>query len=208
MNLPASDYGPFAPAVGYAGAIMASGCAIFVLWGGRMRKWRPPDEDLPGGAQALVLLLCGVGMVFLWYFATPSSIRWIFVATALFAVVSLLSFLRYSGLLGAYRYVKQVATSGSSTKGVPILGGRKLLPEAESKRQKLGIDVQTLLEGAQYNSDLLWSRESQQSVKQSVLIFFIMTLTFGTWALTGASFAVQVLLTKTSAANAASESPK
>src|SRR5712692_2251918 len=66
-----SDYGPFAPAVGYAGAIMAAGAALFLMWGGRMQKWRPPDEDLPGTAQALVLLLCGVGMVLQWYCAVP-----------------------------------------------------------------------------------------------------------------------------------------
>jgi hypothetical protein len=197
----ASDYGPFAPVVGYAGAIMAAGAALFLLWGGKMQKWRPPDEDLPGTAQAVVLLLCGVGMVLQWYFAVPDAIAWFLGSVAVLAVGSVVSFLRYSGLLGMYIYIKRVATDGTSTRDVRILGGRSLLPEAEKKRQKHGVDIQTLLEGAVYNPDRLWSRESRHWVKQRVLLLFILTLVLGTSALTGASFATQVLLTKTAAAS-------
>jgi membrane protein implicated in regulation of membrane protease activity len=201
MVLSPADYGPFAPAVGYAGAIMATGAAILLLWAGKMRKWRPPDEDLPGGAQALVLLLCGLGMVFLWYFATPTTIGWIFGIVALLALLTIVSFLSYTGLLNTYRYTKQVSTSPTTTEQVYILGGRQLLAEAEAKRQQYQITVQTLLEGAQYDPDHLWDRSARQWVKQRVLIYFIMTLAFGTWALTGASFATQVLLTQKAAAS-------
>lgn len=201
MFASASEYGPFAPVVGYAGAIMAAGAALFFMWGGRMQKWRPPDEDLPGTAQALVLLLCGVGMVLQWYFAVPDTIAWFLGLVAILAVTCVLCFLRYSSLLGTHVYTKKVATSGKSTRDVRILGGRDLLPEAEAKRRKLGVDIQSLLEGAAYNVDLLWSRESRQWVKQRVLLFFILTLVLGTSALTGASFATQVLLTKKAAAS-------
>lgn len=201
MFASASEYGPFAPVVGYAGAIMAAGAALFLMWGGKMQKWRPPDENLPGTAQALVLLLCGVGMVLQWYFAVPDAVAWFLVVVAILAVTCVLCFLRYSSLLGTHVYTKRVATSGKSTRDVRILGGRELLPEAEAKRQKLGVDIQSLLEGAAYNADLLWSRESRQWVKQRVLLFFILTLVLGTSALTGASFATQVLLTKKAAAS-------
>lgn len=209
MLEPASDYGPFAPVVGYAGAIMAAGAALFFMWGGKMQKWRPPDEDLPGTAQALVLLLCGVGMVLQWYFAVPDLIGWFLGIVAVLAVACVVCFLRYSGLLGNHIYTKKVATSHKSTRDVRILGGRNLLPEAEKKRKSLKVDIQTLLEGAAYNADLLWSREERQWVKQRVLIFFILTLLFGTSALTGASFATQVLLTKKAAASVirATEAP-
>lgn len=166
-----------------------------------MQKWRPPDEDLPGTAQALVLLLCGVGMVLQWYLATPNVIGLFLTAVAVLAVVSVLCFLKYSGLLGIHVYIKKVATSGKSTRDVRIIGGRDLLPKAEAKRQELDIDIQSLLEGAAYNVDLLWSREARQWVKQRVLLFFILTLVCGTSALTGASFATQVLLTQEAAAN-------
>lgn len=196
-----ADYGPFGPVVGYGGAIMATGAALFALWGGRMEKWRPPDEDLPGGAQAVVLLLCGVGMVIQWYFATPDVIQWLLAAVAILAVITVLCFLRYNGLLGTYVYVKQVVTSPTSTVPVRILGGRTLRPNAEEKLIEEGIDTQALFEGAAYNPDLLWTRESRQWVKQRVVSFFILTLVLGTATLTGASFATQVLLTKKAAAS-------
>jgi hypothetical protein len=109
--------------------------------------------------------------------------------------------MHYSGLLGTYVYVRREATGPRSTRDVRILGGRQLLPEAEKKRKKLGVDIQTLLAGAAYNTDLLWSREMRQWVKQRVLLYFILTLVLGTSALTGAGFATQVLLTKQAAAS-------
>lgn len=201
MLAAASEYGPFAPVVGYAGAIMATGAALFLLWGGKMKKWRPPDEDLPGTAQSLVLLLCGVGMVLQWYFAVPATIAWFLGMVAILAIACVVCFLRYTGLLGTYVFTKRVATGPSSTRDIRILGGRQLLPEAEKKRSQNGIDVQTLLEGAAYNPGLLWSREARQWVKQRVLLSFILTLLLGTSALTGASFATQMLLTKKAAAS-------
>jgi hypothetical protein len=196
-----SDFGPFAPVVGYAGAIMTAGSAVYLMWGGRMEKWRPPDEDLPGTGQAIVLLLCGVGMVIEWYFATPDAIGWLLGAVTLLAVTFVVCFLQYSSLLSIFIYIKKEATGPRSTRDVRILGGRELLPEAEEKRKNHGIDIQTLLEGAGYKPDRLWKREARQQVKQRVLLFFILTLVCGTSALTGASFVTQVLLTKQAAAN-------
>lgn len=191
-----SLYGPFTPLVDYVGAIVATGFMLLLMWSGRMKKWLPPDEDLPGTAKKIVLLLCSVGVVFLWRFAAPSTIDY-FLAIVLFLTLGcLLCFLRYTGLLGTYVFHKRVASGTNSTRDERILGGRELLPEAEKKRQEHGIDIQSLLEGAAYNPDLLWSREARQSVKQTVLFFFILTLFLGTSALTGAGLAVQVLLTK------------
>ena len=180
---------------------MAAGAAIFALWGGRMKKWRPPDEDLPGGAQAIVLLICGVGMVLQWYFAAPDTLRWFVLAMVLMLVLTLVCFLRYSALLGLYRYWQEVKTSSTSTKRVAILGGRALKPEVEEERKKSHMSIQELLESVEYKPDLLWSDESRQWVKQRVLIFFILTLVLGTFALTAASFATQVLLTQRAAAS-------
>ena len=195
----ASDYGPFAPVVGYAGAIVVTGGALFSMWGGSTEKWRPPDEDLPGFAQKLVLLLCGVGMVVQWYLAEPASIVWFIVSVVVTATACVVCFLKYSELLGTFVYTKKIATTTSSTRDVRILGGRDLLPDAEKKQKKLKVEIQALFEGAAYSPDLLWTRESRQWVKKRVLLYFILTLLLGTSALTGASFAVQVLLTKKAA---------
>ena len=191
-----ADYGPFAPLVGYATAIMATAAVLFSLWGGKMEKWRPPDEDLPGGAQAIVLLMCGVGIVVQWYIATPGRINGVLGSAGGLAVACAICFLKYSGLLSTYVYTKKIVSDSGEVRDERILGGRELLPEAEKKREKLKIDTQTLFEGAAYSPGLLWSRESRQWVKQRVLMFFILTLVLGTSALTGAGFATQVLLTK------------
>jgi hypothetical protein len=196
----ASDYGPFAGVVGYAGAIMAAGGALFTLWGGKMRKWRPPDEDLPGTAQTLVLLLCGVGMVLQWFLSRPDYIEWFLAAVGILSLACVLCFLHYNNLLGTHIYIKRIATDSRSTRDVRILGGRELLPDAAKKLKKPGVDIQTLFEGAAYNCDLLWSREARQWVKQRVLLFFILTLVFGTSALTGAGFATQTLVKKNATA--------
>jgi len=145
--------------------------------------------------------LCGVVMVVLWYFAVPATIERFLAVVVALSVACVLCFLHYTGLLAVHVYIKRVATGDRTTRAVRILGGRELLPEAEQKRQQLGVDIQGLLEGAAYNPDLLWSRQSRQWVKQRVLLFFILTLLLGTAALTGASFATQVLLTEQSASS-------
>ncbi len=194
-----SEYSPFAPIVGYVGAIMAAGTVLFFIWGGTMEKWRPPDEDLPGTAKKLVILLCSVGMVLLWYVATPEVIDWLLGVVVVLVVACVACFLQYSSLLGTYLFNKKVVTSKNSIRDVRILGGRNLLPEAEKKRRREGVDIQTLLEGAAYKADLLWSREEQQWVKRRVLRFFILTLVLGTYALIGIGFSTQVILTKKAA---------
>lgn len=198
---PTSDYGPFAAIVGYAGAIMASGAAIFFCWGGKMQKWRPPEEDLPGTGRAVILLLCGLIVVLQWYLATPQTVTWLLAVAVVFAVACVISFLRYNSLLGTHVYIKVVASGRSSTRKSYILGGRDLLPNAEKIRKNNKVSIQVLLEGAAYNVDSLWSRESRQWVKQRVLLLFILTLVLGTSALTGASIATQVIITHQAAAS-------
>ena len=195
------DCGPFAPVVGYGVAITNSAAALLFAWGGKSKKWLPPEEDLPGTARSIVLLLCGVLMLVLWYFATPSNFHLFLWVAPVLAVLYLLCYLSYNGMIGTYVYIKRVATGPNSTRDIRILGGRKLLPEAEKKRKKEGVDIQTLFEGAEYKPDLLWAREEREWVKKRVLALFILTLFLGTSALTGAGFAAQVFLSGKPAAS-------
>jgi hypothetical protein len=194
-----ANYGPFAHAIGYAGAIMASSSALFALWGGKMDKWRPPEEDLPGTAQKAALLLCGVGIVFQWYLAAPERIIPFFIAIAIEALICVFGLLKYSRMIGTFIYSVEIVTGPDSVRRARILGGTELLPEAEAIRMNNRIDIQALLRGAAYNPDLLWSRQSRAGIKQSVLALFVVILVSGTSALTGASLAVQVLITKKAA---------
>ena len=194
-----TDYGPFAPVVGYAGAIMAAGAAIFTLWGGKTKTWRPPDKELPGTAQKFVLLLCGVFMVVEWYFAEPAYASWMICVFVIAAILAFVFYLMYSSLIGAYGYKKPVLKDNNRYVESLILGGRDLRPEAEAKRRQHEIDTQALLEGAAYNVDLLWDRPSLQWVRTRALVYFVVMLVLGTSALTTASFSVQVILTKKAA---------
>jgi hypothetical protein len=200
MLLATSDYGPFAPVVGYAGAIMAAGSAIFVLWGGRMKRWRPPNKDLPGTAQSFVLLLCGVLMVVEFFFAEPSLVRWMIGAVVVIALGSVLCYFKYDELIGLYGYQKPVHGNGGKVEKELIFGGRKLRPEAEKIRKTKHItDNQILLEGAAYNVGELWDRNELSWVRKRVLGYFISMLVLGTSALTMAGFTTQVILTKRAA---------
>lgn len=192
----ASDYGPFAPVVGYAGAIVATGAAIFTLWGGRAKTWRPPDKDLPGAEQKFVLLLCGVFMVVEWHFADPSYVSWMVAAIVFITIMAFVFYLLYSNLLGTYGYHKPVPGPGGP---ILVLGGRILLPEAEEKRKENGINIQQLLEGAAFDVDKLWDRQNLQWVRTRAIVYFVLTLVLGTSALTMASFTTQVILTKKAA---------
>lgn len=201
MTAEISDYGPFAPLVGYASAIFATGSAIFFLWAGRTKKLRPPDEALPGMALKYVLLLCGIGMVVQWFMAAPNAILGMVIETAVLASIAFVCFLIYSALLRSHIYTKETDNGNGSSVRVPILGGLKLLPKAEKQLKNRQIDIQTLFEGAMYKEDLLWSRGSRAIVQTLVLLFFVLMLVFGTSSLTGAGFITQVLLTKKAAAS-------
>jgi hypothetical protein len=195
------DYGPFAPAVGYAGAIMATGAAIFTLWGGKSKTWRPPDKDLPGTAQKFLLLHCAVFMVVEWYFAEPAYAHWMIAGVVAAAILAFIFYLMYSSLIGSYGYRKPVLKDNNKVEDTLVLGGRILRPEAEEKRKQHGIDTQALLEGSAYNVDLLWDRPNLQWVRTRALVYFVVMLVLGTSALTTASFSVQVILTKKAASS-------
>ena len=137
-----SEYGPFAPLVGYTSAIMATSGVLVTMWAGKMEKWRPPDENLPKATQSIVLLLCGVGMVLQWYFADPADLAPFLGVVAFTMLATPICYFRYSRLLGLYEYVKEVPTTSKSTRSVRILGGRSLLPAAQKLLREKAVDVQ------------------------------------------------------------------
>ncbi len=175
---------------------MAASGTLFALWGGRMEKWRPPDEVLPGTAQKLVFLLCGVGVVLQWYLAGPDVIDWYLAGVVVLAISTLLLYLKYNSLLGSHTYIIREAVGPCSTREVRIIGGRKLLPDAERIRQEQNLDIQAMLEGAGQSPTKIWDPKDIQWVKDRILLVFILMLVFGTSALTGAGLLLQLLLTQ------------
>lgn len=102
------------------------------------------------------------------YLATPQAVPWLVGAAVLLAVGCALSLFEYSTLIGAHVHVKEEVVDKRTTREIRVLGGRELLPEAAQACRDLGRGPSDLLQG----------------------------LVLGTSALTGASFATRVVLTK------------
>lgn len=198
------DFGPFAPVVGFACAIMASAGAIFVAWGGRMKTWNLPSKDLPGKERNLVLLLCGVFMVVEFVLVEPQRLLWYTLAASILAILTAIFFVQYRSIINLYGYKKPEPGKNGTVVQTLILGGRKLRPEAAKKLKELqadnpGIDVQALLEGAGFNVNILWTRAELEWVRKRAVIYFILLLVVGTSALTVAGFATQLQAEKNTA---------
>jgi hypothetical protein len=203
------NFGPFAPVVGFACAIMASAGALFVAWGGRMKSWNLPNKDLPGKERNLALLLCGVFMVVEFVLTEPQRLTWITLAAAGFAILTVVFFIQYGSIINVYGYKKPVPGRSGSINQTLILGGRNLKPEAAKMKKNKNISTQDLLEGAAFSVDLLWEREELEWVRKRAVIYFILLLVAGTSALTLAGFSTQIMVEKKAAsANGATTTAK
>jgi hypothetical protein len=201
MTLTELDPGPFAPLVGYVGAILAAAYLVGVLWRGRTQPWRSPDEDLPGTVQKVFGLLSGIGIVGLWLYTTPETMKEVFRISVYLGIILLIGYLAYAFSLGALVLTRYVAVSSSAVKAEKVVGGIWLKSAARTSMKKNKVrSRQTLFEGASYEPDFLWSRTSRGVAKTFLLFLFIVIMVSGTLAISGAGFAVQVRLTGKAAA--------
>jgi hypothetical protein len=202
MNLAELDPGPFAPVVGYAGAILAAAFLLQRVWAVRVADWQSPDENLPGTAARVVALLSGMGMVALWLYAAP-NVLWQTVTLGIACAVLLcVAYILYYFLNGTLIYTVERADGESASKKKKIVGGLWLTGTAkEAKRKHHVTTTQDLLQGAAYDPDKLWSRTSRGMAKVFLLVLFLTVMVSGTLAITSAGFATQVHLTGKSAAS-------
>ncbi len=198
----AQDFGPFGPVVGYGAAIIAASGALGLTWRGALKKWKPPEEDLPNVAQKLLLLCCGIGIVIIWYSARPNTVLYLFIFGIIASILCVIAFLGYAGMVGKYTFIKRVQTGSKKLKDVRILGGRKLLPQAKAIMQQEGLTSdQELFERMVFDPDKLWNRQSRQWVKTWLIALFMILGLTGTLALSAVGFATQVILTGKPAAS-------
>lgn len=191
----AADPGPFGPVVGYVGAIAAATAAIGVTWRGKLKDWKPPEEDLPNTAQKVVLLLACIGMVTVWFYIEPANADRFLIISIGAGLVALFGFIFYLQALKNHSYHKVVAIDAAKTATVKILGGDELLKEAEKAMRGKNLTVQDYLEGVAYDPDRVWTRASRAKVTTIVVSLFILVLLTGTLAMSTLGFVVQVKLT-------------
>lgn len=195
------DPGPFAPLVGYVGAIIAAVFLIGSIWRGSLAAWQSPEENLPGTASKIVGVACGIGIVVLWVYATPSTLPSVVRLAVVFGVLLIIFFLVYSFFIGALTYQKKIAINNSHTNTEEIVGGLWLLKEAKESQKEHNVTTQTLLAGATYEPDKLWSRASRNTAKTLLVLLFLGIMISGTLGISSAGFAVQVRLTEKPAAS-------
>lgn len=195
--------GPFAPLVGYVGAIIATVYLIGIIWRGRrLGLWQSPEEDLPRTAQNIVGVICGIGIVGLWLYATPNTLQKVFWLAIVFGVALLIAYVLYAFLIGVLTYDGEKANDDRrTTHPKKIIGGIWLKKEAKRAMKEHRVrTIQNLLRGAAYDPDELWDRTSRGIAKTILLLLFLTIMVSGTLGISSAGFAVQVRLTDKPAA--------
>ena len=191
----ASDYGPFAPLVGYVFALVSTAAMLGFLVRGPMKNWEIPEQEGPQFLNHLSKVLVILLVVGGWLLAVPGRTGLVYAIASACIVAGIGFGLRYARILRLYRYNKEVATSSTTTQGIPILGGDDLTPAARAEIQKRGISVQEFLEGTAYEPDLVWPREARTRVYQRATLAFILSVALVTSGVSWLGFAVQVTLT-------------
>jgi hypothetical protein len=188
--------GPFAPVVGYVGAILSAVFLIWRLWAHRLVAWRSPEEDLPNTAPKIVAVLCAVGIVAIWLYAEPATLSSLVVIAVVFGAALVITFMAYAFLTGALTYTVERAHRASETHPEKIVGGPRLRRDAKMAKATHKVNtVQELLRGATYDPDKLWSRISRGMAKTLLLLLFLAVMVSGTLCISSTGFAIQVRLT-------------
>lgn len=191
MLLTATDYGPFAPMVGFVGGAAAAVTAISITWRGTLKKWRPPEEALPGTAQKMIAILGIISVVYIWWIASPETaeLLWKYVFVMLGSAVT--AFLFYSLSVAYLRYTIETDT-GTHV----VLGGLWLSAFAKKTMKEKNVPTaQEFLKGVGYQKDIVWSRLSQVLAQLITIMLYIITLAGGTAAVGGVGFLIQVGMT-------------
>lgn len=207
-----TDYGPFAPVVGYVIALASTVGAFALTWRGRLAKWKPPEEVLPSAAQKFVVLLSMVFVGLAFYYSRPETVEKLFWAGGIIGSIAFVSFVIYTFVIFAHRYpntrVKNPKTDEHEFRD--ILGGfwltasaRKTMREGvvtpDGKRIQPPPTITALLNGVDGDLESVWSKNSRGLVMAVVTVLFVATLFFGNLAVGCTGFGIQVHLTKKSA---------
>ena len=183
-----ANAGPFAPLVGYIGAIVG---AIFLIrqmiWGSK-QLWVTPGDILPRLSIRIIGIISGISMVAIWLYASPETLSNIITISIVAGIGLIVSFV-------TYYFLENNLTYNNAKTNQKIIGGFMLTQDARDKRKRV-TSIQILFDGASMPEDV-WTRNSIAAAK--LLILYLIAMLCGTSAMTAAGFGVQVKLTKKSA---------
>ncbi|GEM_PF-4367761 len=182
-----NDYGVFANLVTVAASLASAAAAVRLAFMKRSR-WQPPEEAVPAAVSRFAALLAMIVIALLYVFgrkvgqvALACITILLFVIAVVCLIVALRTNVRYS-----FYYPKRNHETDRK------LGGDVLTEEAMRICKEKGLNEQQLLEDAQGDKDLVWTKASQASVMTRSTLSFIGLIGLGTCALAAAAMLVVI----------------
>lgn len=179
-----NEYGVFANIVAVAGSLASAVAAIKLAFMKRT-KWQPPQEDLPEAAARFAALVAVVFIALIYVFAEALGVAVVALITVICLVVAIVSL-----SLAIKTNIRYSFYYPSNQEEHRVLGGSNLTKEAASIQASRGLTEQQLLQDAQGDKDLVWTKSSQAAVHVRSTMSFIALIGFGTSTLSAASMLV------------------
>jgi hypothetical protein len=176
-----TDYGVLFNVVANAGYIAAAALAIKIVWMKRS-QWQPPEEAVPDSVARFSVLSSGVLIVILYFINSN-------IGTEIFAAITFSLLLISIISLSTAIYVNKNYSFFYPTKIEKnrFLGGQALTKQALDISVKKHQTLQQMIDHAQGDRDLIWTKESQAKVQLKSALSYISLISFGTASLAAAS---------------------
>lgn len=180
------DYGPLTDLVKYSGLLISAAGAIGLAWR-RKANWEPSEQDLPKGPARVAGLLTAIVIAVIWTQFAFAWYKWPIAKAAIaLGAAALVFFLVYGYFVARLTYEKETSVGRNKSKQEKIIGGFALTPDAKEALVKAG-NIQRLFQGAAYDPDLVWTRESRALARQLFALCYIGLNVCGSLALTCAA---------------------
>lgn len=186
-----SQYGALSQLVSVATSLVAAAGAIGLAWRGRaVPAWEPKDEEVPDGAQKVAGVLTAAAIAYEWAgLRKPGHATTLNVLLLVFGITTLLSLIIYGFLKGTRTVVAKVAQPNGGTRDVDVISGFR--PKDDHAARQLATDtIQNVFAGALYDPDRVWTRESRQLAKITILLSYIALMICGTLLLATAALRI------------------
>jgi hypothetical protein len=180
------DYGPLTDLVKYAGILISAAGAIGLTWR-RRANWEPSEQDVPKGPARVAGLLTAVAIGVIWtQYSSPAFKTPIVIVAGSLGAACLVFLLVYGYLIARFVFEQTISPKKNQTQTVKSIGGFGLTKDAKKQLRNAG-SVQKLFEGAAFDPDLIWPRESRALAKQLFVLCFIGLNVCGSLALSCAA---------------------
>lgn len=182
-----SKYGVFANLVA-VGASLASAAGALRLAFMNRSKWQPPEEAVAAAASRFAALLAMVVIALLYVFGPAIGQIALGVTTVVLFIIAVLCLGVAINTNIQYSFYYPKVGREKDRK----LGGNVLTEEAMRIRQQNGVNEQQMLEDAQGDKDLVWTKASQAAVNMRSTLSFIGLIGLGTCTVAAAAMLVVI----------------